>query len=174
MRSTFLCFSICFLFAFSESTNGQDDAAVDLVGVSPINQFEVVDSVPVSPPAAVFDITGTWQLEWDDSINRKMDANSKFCSIEFENIGSTITGKFHGPVLGETRNAIFTGEILGNGTPLLNFVQRETGYACTYQIWWAPNESGMPLGVWTDTRGRHGEFKLLKYQNIKEPAPKTD
>jgi len=109
-------------------------------------------------------MTGVWRIEWDDSIDGKMNANPKSCDVKLEFEGRKISGAFEGKVLGKDRDAKFEGTILGTEKPLIRFVQREGDYSCSYQISWVPKEGSVPTGVWHDTNGSSGEFTFLKYQ----------
>ena len=114
--------------------------------------------------AGEFDFSGIWQLEWDDSIDGKLDASLKKCNIEFSMAGSSLDGHFIGPVAGTVRDAKITGKIIARNTPLIQFVQREADYSCAYQIFWNPGPNQLPRGVWHDSNGASGEFTLLRTQ----------
>ena len=111
-----------------------------------------------------FDISGIWQLEWDDAIDGKLDASLKKCNIEFSMTGTNFDGHFIGPVAGTVRDAKINGKIIERNTPLIQFVQREADYSCAYQIFWNPGPNRLPRGVWHDSNGASGEFTLLKTQ----------
>lgn len=116
------------------------------------------------PFELALDYSGAWQLSWDDQIDGTYDDVGKACSLELKVVNGVISGKFLGPVEGTERNAIITGEVHGEYPALLTFIQREPGYSCSYQLWWAPSEKTPPTGTWIDSRGASGEFTLLRQQ----------
>ncbi len=107
-------------------------------------------------------MSGRWQLTWDDSVNGQLDREDKSCTLKLKEIDGKVTGEFQGPVAGSIRDAIITGRFEGSGTTrIIHFAQREPGYVCSYQ---AIDSGGEIIGVWHDTHNRSGEFRLLKYQ----------
>lgn len=113
-----------------------------------------------------FAIDGSWQLSWDDSIGTELTGEIKSCDIRFSEIDGRVSGKFMGPVAGTERNAAIDGELVKRGDQyVLIFLQRESDYVCSYQMCW--NRYGgiaESVGVWCDSKGRNGNFSLLKYQ----------
>lgn len=124
---------------------------------------DFVDSMPVHTPVlSQRDLTGEWQLAWDDTVNAELDNEDKICTVKFREFDRSISGEFIGPVAGTERNAIIIGRISGGGTKrILSLEQRESGYVCSYQ---AIDSGGEIRGVWHDTRGGSGDFRLLKHQ----------
>lgn len=110
-------------------------------------------------------LTGAWRIDWDDQIDGKLANTGKRCFVKLVMKGQKLSGEFKGRVVGQQRDAKFTGEVFSNGrAPLIQLVQREKGYSCSYQIYWEPGPNKVPRGVWHDTRGASGEFSLLKFQ----------
>lgn len=104
---------------------------------------------------------GQWHGVWDDSTDLALDDTSKTCTIELEVIGGQVVGRFVGPVLNQTRTAIFTGEVIADGrTPLVTLAQREPGYTCTYQLSLVSN--GELQGTWRDVNGAAGTIVLRR------------
>ncbi len=133
---------ICFLVAPVKVCEGQDRA----------NQ----NNVP--------DLSGAWRIEWDDTVDGKLSDKPKRCFVKLASKGRKLTGEFKGRVVGQKRDAKFSGEVFGGNAPLVQLIQREKGYTCVYQIYWSPGPNKIPRGVWHDTRGASGEFSMLKFQ----------
>lgn len=106
-----------------------------------------------------------WHLTWDDSCDEVLDRADKTCKVALRMTAGDITGTFDGPVLGERRNARFTGEELGGGA-LLTLAQREPDYTCVYQL--SRRDDGTLVGTWRDTLGRSGTAVFRQA----EPAPR--
>lgn len=150
--------SICFCLVVT--CNGQLSGQVQK---SPHDKTVEIDGDQESESTG-FDISGIWQLEWDDAIDGKLDADLKKCNIEFSMTDSRFEGHFMGAVAGTFRDAKITGKVIDQKVPLLQFVQREADYSCAYQIYWNPGPDRLPRGVWHDSNGASGEFTLLKNQ----------
>ena len=112
----------------------------------------------------VINLSGAWRIDWDDSIDGKLSAKPKKCFVKLTANGRKLTGEFKGRVVGQKRDARFTGEVFGTNNPLIQLTQREKGYTCVYQIYWSPGPNRIPRGVWHDSRGASGEFSMLKFQ----------
>ena len=120
-------------------------------------QFEDISSTRNGNP-----IDGEYRLQWDDAIDGQIDSVDKVCLVRIQVRGQRVTGEFIGPVAGENRKAKIEGRVEGSrGTSLFTFRQVERGYTCGYQMTLG---TGSFLGVWHDTKGRSGDFILLKYQ----------
>ncbi|MEZ6018353.1 MAG: hypothetical protein R3F49_24865 [Planctomycetota bacterium] len=105
------------------------------------------------------DLTGEWTLTWDDSTDLELTSLEKRCKVQLTEVRGAVVGHFVGPVMGRTRDAVFTGESLpGTPTPLVVLTQREADYACTYQLS-AVGRSCM-RGTWRDSRGEGGTVEL--------------
>ena len=118
----------------------------------------------IAPAPSLF---GKWQLEWDDQVGEQLIGDIKTCTIDFQCIDAEITGNFDGPVAGRERNALLRGHIFSQPTGnLVQFQQHEPGYVCSYQIYWSNtnDDRSQVVGVWHDTQGRSGNFKLMKFQ----------
>ena len=112
----------------------------------------------------LINLSGAWRIDWDDSIDGKLSDSPKKCFVKLDTRGRKLTGEFKGRVVGQKRNARFTGEVFGTNIPLIQLTQREKGYTCVYQIYWAPGPNKVPRGVWHDSRGASGEFSMRKFQ----------
>ena len=125
-----------------------------------------LDSMPpIDVPA--FDVSGQWQLSWDDEIAGELTGELKQCDVMFRSIDGKLGGQFVGPVAGRERDAIIQGEVHETGSgQLLIFTQREAGYLCSYQVFWSNTsvDRSAEVGVWHDSEGRSGNFNLMKYQ----------
>ncbi len=138
----------------SDTTRGLEDAA-------PPAEVTTL-AAPASPT-----LSGHWQLRWDDEIGDTLVGEVKQCTVRLREIDGQLAGEFVGPVAGHQRNAILSGDVFRQaGGTLLSLRQRETGYACSYQVHWQATEldRALAVGVWHDSEGRNGNFSLLKLQ----------
>jgi hypothetical protein len=121
-----------------------------------------------APPGSdqVFSLNGSWQLSWDDEVGSELTGEIKTCELRLRAVDGHLSGNFVGLVAGTERDAIITGtltELPGGG--VLHLEQRESGYLCSYQIGWpAGGHLTQAVGVWHDTKGRSGNFSVLKQQ----------
>lgn len=102
---------------------------------------------------------GLWEMGWDDVVDHCLNPNARLARVALAVEKGRISGTFSGKVLGQKRNACFTGEVISSDTtPVVLLQQREPGYTCVYQFQRLP--SGLLRGVWYDTRARCGDVVL--------------
>lgn len=120
-------------------------------------------------------LNGMYKLYWDDKIDGSLvfqdsslippaaGSPVKSCDIRIKVQNGKVTGEFVGPIMGREHRAIIQGRIDGGQDPInvMSFRQVEKDYICSYQIVFG---MGSFEGVWHDTVGRSGDFRLLKYQ----------
>ncbi len=126
----------------------------------------LVTGEAVVPPAAEYSLAGSWQLSWDDQVGQELTGEVKTCEINLQHIGNKVAGRFGGRVAGTLRNAILEGELIHqSGGYVFVLKQHEPDYVCTYQICWTEGRGVTDtVGVWCDTKGRTGNFSVLKCQ----------
>jgi hypothetical protein len=108
---------------------------------------------------------GSWELVWDDVVDHELSAEPKTTGVQLSVRGDRVRGAFRGPVLGELRDAHFTGEVIhAEGTPVVLLQQHEPDYRCLYQL--QQQTSGELFGVWHDTRGRSGDVRLARVVDV--------
>ena len=118
-------------------------------------------------PCAAATVTGNWKLSWDDEVGQELVGDLKTCDLSLHSIEDQVSGTFSGPVAGRERDAIIRGRLYCQPRGKLLLLQQcETGYICSYQIFWDNNaaDQSKALGVWHDTAGRSGNFTLLRHQ----------
>lgn len=108
-------------------------------------------------------MNGQYRLTWDDKVDGRVEPNDKLARIKIHVVGEEVFGEFVGPIAGQNRKATIVGRVEGGADPtnLFTFRQREPGYTCSYQMTLG---TGSFVGVWHDTKGRSGDFLLMKYQ----------
>lgn len=107
---------------------------------------------------------GKYKIYWDDKVDGKTHSTEeKSCDIKIRVVGEEVFGEFVGPIAGQNRKASITGRLESgeDSVKLFTFRQREEGYTCSYQLVLG---TGSFVGTWYDTKGRSGDFLLLKYQ----------
>ena len=126
----------------------------------------LVTGEAVVPPAAEYSLAGSWQLNWDDQVGQELTGEVKTCEIKLQHVGDKVTGTFVGRVAGTERNAILEGELIHqSGGYVFVLKQHEPDYVCIYQICWTEGRGVTDtVGVWCDTKGRTGNFSVLKSQ----------
>ncbi|QDU56242.1 hypothetical protein [Aeoliella mucimassa] len=144
------------------------DSAVSTRGTAevPLDNVVVPMDVVTVPVATEYTLDGGWQLSWDDQVGQELSGEVKTCEIRLRHVGSKVTGRFSGRVAGTMRNAILEGELIHqSGGYVFLLQQHEPDYVCTYQICWTESQGITDkVGVWTDTKGRSGNFSVLKLQ----------
>lgn len=115
-------------------------------------------------PQTTFDLSGSWELRWDDSFDGELEASFKRCTVNLNQAQGRVTGDFTELDSSNSRRAILTGQVNEGSTTLFTFEQREGDYTCVYQIGFNPTVGGEQIGTWQDTLGRSGSFSLVKYQ----------
>lgn len=126
----------------------------------PTRSSTIIENQRVEP----FDLTGSWQLAWDDEMDGELGMDGTKWDVRFEKSDDQFTGRVERNEDEGVRNSEWKAEAFGDSTPLLSLVQKHRDYTRVYQIYWAPSKDGAPLGVWHDTHGDSGNFTLLKYQ----------
>ncbi|TWT36893.1 hypothetical protein KOR34_18380 [Posidoniimonas corsicana] len=132
---------------------------------------DFVDSVPTPEAgravAVAPNYSGQWRLDWDDVVDGSLAAEPKSCTVRLKCVAGELSGDFIGPVAGRERDAVIRGEVSHSVEgSLLTFKQVEEGYACCYLVFLSATtaDASAQTGVWHDTRGGAGEFRLLKHQ----------
>ncbi len=117
-----------------------------------------VAEVPTAPRA-------TWRLEWDDRVDGVVQAEPKSCQLLLSFGDSKVEGMFSGPVFGLVRRAHFIGDQFGGAQcRLLLLRQLEGDYVCSYQL--QSSRNGVYVGVWHDNRGRSGDVRLRRTDDV--------
>ena len=107
-----------------------------------------------------------WSLSWDDSIDGKITGDSRRTLLQLSFDGNKVNGTFVGLVMGEARQDRFGGELLGGDHGhVLVLRQTEEEYVACYQA--MLGHDGAFIGVWHDSVGRSGDFRL---ERRKRPA----
>lgn len=130
-----------------------------LASLAPAPAGGTVDPAPSAKERIVESPRGAFLLQWDDTVDEQLPEGSKSCWVELERVDAVVTGRFLGPVLGESRRATFTGEVAGDEAGgLMMLQQREAGYVCSYQLTFDGRRSWR--GTWRDSKGRAGTVTL--------------
>jgi len=115
-------------------------------------------STPLPPPT-VLPARETWTMFWDDAVDGHVPDREKSCEIDLRIRNGVVAGAFVGTVMGDERDAAFSGEMIELGAArLFTMRQDEQGYAVAYAG--RLDSQGHVQGTWYDTRGCRGDFVM--------------
>ena len=101
----------------------------------------------------------TWTMFWDDAIDGEVAHRDKSCEIDLRIHNGAVAGAFVGTVMGDERDAAFSGEVIElSGSKLLTMRQDEPGYSVIYAG--HLDAQGRVHGTWYDSRGNSGDFAM--------------
>lgn len=119
-----------------------------------LQTFEVTQTVSTPDHAA-------WTMFWDNTVDGSVPGRDYSCVIDLHIRNGIMSGAFVGPVLGQLREACFTGTSLQIGSgAVFNFQQDEPGYRCVYAG--RLTGEGHIAGTWYDTNGGDGDFVMFR------------
>lgn len=122
-----------------------------------------------------------WTMIWDDVVDGSVagrdagvDAGvDRSCRIDVRIRNGTFAGEYVGPVMGEMRDAYFTGTSFQCASgAVFNFQEDQHGYRCVYAG--RLTSEGHIAGTWYDTHGSSGDFVMWHDGNQPQSGVNAD
>ena len=123
-----------------------------------------------TPQETSHPMDGTYKVYWDDTLDgvapntaRTVEPPAKTFDVRLKIRGGEVTGEITVRSVAEAHVTSVVGQVIttGNGANLLAFRELGMDYARAFQITLG---LGKFDGVWHDTKGGAGDFRILKHQ----------